>query len=115
MNASRRQFLTTGAAGVAAYVCPVKAAPRGINAAQFGVRPGTNDDQSRALQSAIDQAARARLPLLLAPGVYRAGNLILPAGAHLAGTSGETRITLTEGPALLSAEGANGIVLTVSP
>jgi hypothetical protein len=31
-----------------------------LDAAQFGVRPSTSDDQSRSLQRAIDQASRTR-------------------------------------------------------
>ena len=50
----------------------------GLDAAQFGVRARRADDQSRALQRAIDEAARRRTPLMLAPGVYRAGDLKLP-------------------------------------
>ena len=39
----------------------------GIDAATLGVRPNASADQSRALQHAIDHAAAARMPLLLAP------------------------------------------------
>ncbi len=115
MDTTRRQLLAVGVTGAAAYISPVNAAPRlalGINAAQFGVHPGATDDQSMVLQSAIDRATEARVPLWLAPGVYRAGNLNLPSGAHLVGTRGATRITLAQGPSLLSAERADGITLT---
>jgi uncharacterized secreted repeat protein (TIGR03808 family) len=76
------------------------------------VHPGAPDDQSHALQRAIDQAARTRVPLMLAPGVYRAGGLTLPAGAQLAGIRGATRLILTHGPSLLSAEHAETVSLT---
>ena len=59
------------------------------------------------MQRAIDQAARSRAPLMLAPGVYRAGGLSLPAGASLLGVRGATRLILTHGPSLLSAEHAD--------
>ena len=49
---------------------------------------------------------------MLAPGVYRAGGLTLPAGASLAGVRGATRLILTHGPSLLSAEHADTISLT---
>jgi uncharacterized secreted repeat protein (TIGR03808 family) len=64
------------------------------------------------LQRAIDQAARTRVPLMLAPGVYRAGGLMLPAGASLAGVRGATRLILTHGPSLVSAEHAETVSLT---
>jgi uncharacterized secreted repeat protein (TIGR03808 family) len=49
---------------------------------------------------------------MLAPGVYRAGGLTLPAGAQLAGIRGATRLILTHGPSLLSAEHAETVSLT---
>jgi uncharacterized secreted repeat protein (TIGR03808 family) len=110
MNLNRRHFLTTAAAGTAALAAPLSAF--GLDAAHFGVRPGAPDDQSGALQRAIDQAARTRVPLMFAPGVYRAGGLTLPAGASLAGVRGATRLILTHGPSLLSAEHADTVSLT---
>ena len=97
------------------FAAPAKAAPLstfGLDAAHIGVRPGAPGDQSAALQRAIDQAAHARVPLMLAPGVYRAGGLTLPAGAQLAGVRGATRLMFTHGPSLLSAEHADTISLT---
>ena len=76
------------------------------------MRPGAPDDQSRAFQRALDQAARTRAPLVLAPGVYRAGDLNLPAGAQLIGVRGATRLILTHGPSLLSTEGSDSVTLS---
>jgi uncharacterized secreted repeat protein (TIGR03808 family) len=115
MNLNRRHLLTAAATGAAAFAAPAVAAPLsafGLDAAHFGVRPGAAGDQSSALQRAIDQAAHARVPLMLAPGVYRAGALTLPAGASLAGVRGATRLMLTHGPSLLSAEHADTVSLT---
>jgi uncharacterized secreted repeat protein (TIGR03808 family) len=115
MDTTRRQLLAAGAASAGAYIFSVNAAPSselGINAARFGVHPGRNDDQSRVLQLAIDRAAEAHVPLRLAPGDYRAGDLILPPGAHLAGTPGETRITMLQGQFLVSAQRADGVTLS---
>jgi uncharacterized secreted repeat protein (TIGR03808 family) len=115
MNLNRRHLLTAAAAGAAAFAAPAVAAPLsafGLDAAHFGVRPGAAGDQSGALQRAIDQAAHGRVPLILAPGVYRAGGLTLPAGASLAGVRGATRLMLTRGPSLLSAEHADTVSLT---
>ena len=49
---------------------------------------------------------------MLAPGVYRAGGLTLPAGASLLGVRGATRLILTHGPSLLSAEHADTVSLS---
>jgi uncharacterized secreted repeat protein (TIGR03808 family) len=114
MNLDRRSLLLGTATTAAALATPALAAPLigyGLDAAQLGVRPGA-DDQSLRLQRAIDQAARARMPLLLAPGTYRAGDLKLPAGAQLVGVRGATRIALTRGPSLLSGEGADSVTLS---
>ena len=110
MPIDRRSLLTGTAA--AALATPALAAPQGLDATQFGLRAGSADDQSRALQRAIDQAARARTPLWLAPGVYRAGDLKLAAGTQLVGVRGATRLVLTRGPSLLTAEGGDSVTLT---
>ncbi len=112
MSTNRRTILLGSLAAILA--APAKAAPLstfGLDAAHFGVRPGTATDQSGALQRAIDQAAHTRAPLMLAPGIYRAGGLTLPAGAQLAGVRGATRLVLTHGPSLLSAEHAETVSL----
>ncbi len=89
----RRHFLFASAAGTAGLAVPAQGAPLshyGLDAAQFGVRPGAPDDQSGKLQRALDQVARTRVPLVLAPGIYRAGDLHLQAGTQLLGVRGAT-------------------------
>jgi uncharacterized secreted repeat protein (TIGR03808 family) len=110
MPMNRRDLLLGSVAGAAAFVAPLSIV--GVDAAQFGVRAGAPDDQSRALQRAIDETAHTRAPLMLAPGVYRAGSLTLPAGTQLIGVRNATRLVLTDGPSLLSAEGGVGITIT---
>lgn len=110
MPIDRRSLLIGSLSGAAALTVPLSA--YGIDAAQFGVRPGAPDDQSRALQRAIDQAARTRAPLILVPGVYRAGDLRLPDGAQLLGVRGATRLVFTRGPSLLSAEAGDHITVS---
>ena len=114
MELDRRHLLALTAAtvGAAATAAPARAAPAatpisalGVDASHFGLRAGSPDDQSRTLQRAIDETARTRAPLAMAPGVYRAGNLKLPAGAQLIGARGATRIVLTDGPSLIAAKG----------
>jgi len=120
MALHRRRFLAFSAVGAAAAASPLVSARAtagpisvlGLDAAQLGVRAGSPDDQSRALQSAIDRAAAARVPLALAPGVYRAGDLRLPAGGQIIGVRGATRLVLTRGPSLVSATRADAAALT---
>jgi len=109
-----RRALLTGSAVAAVVPAAATAAPpaQGFEAVQFGVRPGAPDDQTARLQRAIDAAARARRPLTLAPGHYRAGALRLPAGAQIVGVRGATHLTLTHGPSLLSCDGGEDITLS---
>jgi uncharacterized secreted repeat protein (TIGR03808 family) len=105
---SRRHFIALAAASA---LSPASAAPistLGLDATHFGLRPGSPDDQSRALQRAIEEAARTNAPLALAPGVYRAGNIRLPAGSHIVGVRGATRVMFSEGRSLISTEGTEG-------
>ena len=83
MDVNRRHFIGASAAGVAGALAmspdAARAAPLastlGRDVTQYGVRPGSPDDQTRNLQRAIDEAARAQVPLALPPGVYRTGML----------------------------------------
>jgi uncharacterized secreted repeat protein (TIGR03808 family) len=119
MSLDRRHFLSLTGGGAVAVTDPFAsqravAAPLsilGIDALHFGVRAGSPDDQSRALQNAVDQAAGARVPLVLGPGVYRAGDLKLPSGAQIVGVRGATRLVFTHGPSLVSATRADNIGL----
>jgi len=120
MPIDRRRFIAlTAASGLSAAAIPAQAAPvgsaiggLGVDVTHFGVRPGSPDDQSRALQRAIDDSARARNPLAFPPGVYRAGNLNLPAGTHLMGVRGASRLMLADGPSLMASAGADHVTLT---
>jgi uncharacterized secreted repeat protein (TIGR03808 family) len=76
------------------------------------VRPGSPDDQTRAVQRAIDDAARAQAPLALPPGVYRTGMLRLQSGTQLVGVRGATRLIFNGGASMLQGEGAGSIGLT---
>ncbi|MBR0718285.1 TIGR03808 family TAT-translocated repetitive protein [Bradyrhizobium liaoningense] len=120
MNVNRRHLIGATAAGVAGAVAmptdAARAAPLtsllGRDATQYGVRPGSNEDQTRPLQRAIDEAARAQVPLALPPGVYRTGLLRLPSGAQLIGVRGATKLVFTGGPSIILSEGADSIGLT---
>src|SRR6202030_1317703 len=83
----------------------------GRDATQYGVRPGNPDDQTKVLQRAIDEAARAQVPLALPPGVYRTGMLRLQNGSQLVGVRGATRLAFNGGASMFTSEGAGGLGL----
>src|ERR1700722_7701966 len=95
----RRLLRWSGAASVfgAAAALPARkaaaattASALGLDATQMGVRAGSAEEQTGALQRAIERAAGARVPLVLAPGTYRTGALKLPVGTALVGIPGAT-------------------------
>lgn len=89
------------------------AAPRAaIDGGSLGLRPNVTDDQTNALQHAINYAAAARGVLQLTPGYYRVRALRLPPYAAVAGVAGATRIVLLGGPSLMSASGGEYIRLS---
>jgi uncharacterized secreted repeat protein (TIGR03808 family) len=114
----RRHVLFAAGASASPLLMPSSAlasgtAPTtGIDATQFGVRPGSAADQSGVMQRAIDEAARLRTPLFLPAGTYRAANLMLPAYAKVVGVRGATRIALTFGPSLIGSNRADYIELS---
>ncbi|MDD1526897.1 TIGR03808 family TAT-translocated repetitive protein [Bradyrhizobium sp. WBOS7] len=120
MDLNRRHLIGASTAGLAgALAMPAdaaRAAPLtsllGRDATQYGVRPGSSEDQTRVLQRAIDEAARAQMPLALPPGVYRSGLLRLPHGAQLIGVRGATKILFTGGTSAIQSEGSNSVGLS---
>ncbi|WP_028135365.1 TIGR03808 family TAT-translocated repetitive protein [Bradyrhizobium japonicum] len=120
MDLNRRHLIGASTAGIAgALAMPAdaaRAAPLtsllGRDATQYGVRPGSSEDQTRVLQRAIDEAARAQMPLALPPGVYRSGLLRLPHGAQLIGVRGATKILFTGGTSAIQSEGSNSVGLS---
>ena len=120
MDVKRRQFMGVSAAGVAGALAMSPDSARaaqpasalGRDATQYGVRPGSPDDQTKALQRAIDEAARAQVPLSLPPGVYRTGLLRLQNGTQLVGVRGATKFVFNGGASMLQSEGAGGIGLS---
>jgi len=120
MHINRRHLIGASAAGVAGAVAmspdAARAAPPtsalGRDATHYGVRPGSPDDQTKVLQRAIDEAARAQVPLALPPGVYRTGLLRLQSGTQLVGVRGATKFVFIGGASMLSGEGTNSVGLT---
>jgi uncharacterized secreted repeat protein (TIGR03808 family) len=120
MDVNRRHLLGVSAAGAAgALAMPPDAARAatltsslGRDITQYGVRPGSPDDQTRALQRAIDEAARTQTPLALPGGLYRTGMLRLESGTQLIGVRGATKLVFSGGASMLSGEGADRVGLT---
>src|SRR5688572_26473318 len=105
MDLSRRRLIAvsalTGAVPAVALATPASAASNttfGIEATRLGVRAGGGADQPAVLQAASDQAAGAKVPLLLGPGDYRVAGLKLPNGAQIAGVRGSTRLVFAALP-----------------
>jgi uncharacterized secreted repeat protein (TIGR03808 family) len=119
MDVNRRHLMGVSAAGFAGALAvstdAARAAPLtsalGRDVTQYGVRPGNPDDQTKNLQRAIDEAARAQVPLALPPGVYRTSMLRLQSGSQLVGVRGATKLVFNGGASLLQGEGANSIGL----
>ncbi|OAF07047.1 nitrous oxidase accessory protein [Bradyrhizobium centrolobii] len=120
MNLNRRHLIGASATGIAgALAMPAdaaRAAPLtsllGRDATQYGVRPGSSEDQTRALQRGIDEAARVQMPLALPPGVYRTGLLRLQNGSQLIGVRGATKLLFTGGASAIQSDGCDAIALT---
>ena len=120
MSFSRRNILnaSAGAAAGALAAAPNAATAQplmsalGRDATQYGVRPGSPDDQTAALQRAINDAAKAKAPLALPPGVYRTGMLRLQSGSQFVGVRGATKLVFTGGASMFSGEGAGRVGLS---
>ena len=119
MAIDRRQFLAAAAAMGAAIPAVASPAPKppllsalGLDAAHLGLRAGSPDDQSMALQRAVDQAAAAQAPLALGPGTYRAADVTLPAGAQIVAPRGMARIIATRGRPIFTAANADRVTLS---
>src|SRR5256885_2022211 len=122
MSIDRRHFIGATAATGAFTAVEAAAAPAtsttvpvtglGVDAIHLGVRFNGPEDQTEALQRAIDRTAGARLPLILAPGGYRARGLVLPPGARLIGVPGATRIVATDDAPIIVSRGADHVLLS---
>lgn len=115
MRVSRRSIIaagTIGAIGAGATASATATPLLGIDAGEFGLKPDSPQDQTQALQRAIDRAAEARLPLMLPPGTYRAADLQLRPHAKIAGSRGASRIVLARPASLFTGRSAANIDLT---
>src|SRR6202163_1341282 len=112
MSLDRRRLFAALAGAAAPALARDIQGRSAIDATTLGLRPNASDDQSKALQHAIDQAAAAGTVLHLPAGFYRAGALQLPSHAAIAGIAGLTRIVMAGGPSMISATGSDNIALS---
>jgi len=115
---SRRFVLAGLAAATAAWPlaaaaktpAPAKTGAAAILGSDVGLAPNGFADQSALLQQAVDLAATRGLPLLLAGGSYRVGNINLVANTTIEGVGGTHLIGVGDAP-ILRADGVAGITL----
>ncbi|HRK18828.1 MAG TPA: TIGR03808 family TAT-translocated repetitive protein [Hyphomicrobiaceae bacterium] len=120
---SRRAVLASGAAiGAAGSILAQESAHAGtaapgrgngayLNATDAGVVPGLGKDQGAALQAALDRAVERGLGLLLPPGRVVASNVVLRAGAVLAGSGRSSVLVYGGGGTMFRGAGADGVTL----
>ncbi|MBZ0161400.1 MAG: TIGR03808 family TAT-translocated repetitive protein, partial [Notoacmeibacter sp.] len=108
----RRRFLAGFLPAAAALAVPAAAKPlfenasmRGsIDAAEFGIRPGALDDQSRIFARMLEDAHQRNTAVFMPPGHYTISNINLPKTVRLTGVPGATRIVYTGNGHLFGAE-----------
>ncbi len=120
MTLNRRSILTAGVglSGMAGAVVSAAAAPK-LDAAKQPVAqalaptltPDAVNDQSAALQAAIDAAAERDVPVILPPGIFLISDLRLRRGTRLLGTARSTTLQFVGGAAFLTADKADGLIL----
>jgi len=76
----------------------------GFDAAEAGILPGTEDDQSAKLQDLIDRAAAMGQPVFLPAGTYEVANLELRDGSRIVGVPGLTRLVYRGDGHLIAAQ-----------
>ena len=82
-----------------------------LQAAELGLRPDAQRDQTGTFQRAIDIAARAQVPLQLQPGRYVCSQLQLRSQTRLQGVGEQTLIALSGSGASIKAEDCKGVSL----
>jgi uncharacterized secreted repeat protein (TIGR03808 family) len=96
---TRRHLLAS--LGAAAVLAPRLAhADDALHAVDFGVVPGSADDQSQALQDAIDAAATGGQKLVLPPGPIFVADIVFASRLVIEGTPGSTQLTGSNGAAI---------------
>lgn len=104
MAIDRREAMRIGLGGTFAFfACPAFLRRQSAAAGAVTLEPAGGVDQTAALQAALDQAACAGIPLLLAEGLYSTRRLTLRSGTRLLGVSGKTILRCRDGSGLFAA------------
>ncbi|AGK58959.1 nitrous oxidase accessory protein [Hyphomicrobium denitrificans 1NES1] len=87
--------------------------PATPNASEFSATliPDERQDQTAALQAAVDAAAERDIPLVLPPGKFIISDLRLRRGTRLLGSARSTILVFSGGTAFVTAEKADGLML----
>jgi hypothetical protein len=113
----RRHFVGLGGLAAAlldtslAEAAPAVLSSAGKTAADFGVMPDGQADQSLALQKAIDELTPAGQPVFIPAGRYRAARLQLPSRAVLLGVPGLTILNASQGVPVFESLNAQDVSL----
>ncbi|MGE3227836.1 MAG: TIGR03808 family TAT-translocated repetitive protein [Hyphomicrobium sp.] len=115
MPLDRRTLLTAGATSAGFAAAAAVAGPRAqaepVPPSVPVLEPDGSADQTAALQAAIDHAAERGAPLMLAPGIFRVGAIVLRPHSRLIGASGSSVLEFIGGATFLSAREAAGVSL----
>lgn len=82
-----------------------------LNAGVAGLVAGSEKDQSRLFQIAIEMAAAQGLGLFVPAGTYLASGLVLPAGTRIFGAGRASHIRLSQGETIFQANGSDDLTL----
>jgi uncharacterized secreted repeat protein (TIGR03808 family) len=114
MPLDRRALFAAGL-GVAAAAAGPRPAAAGSStvhaAADAGLEPDAERDQTNELQAAIDACASRGAPLILPSGRFRVGHIVLRSGSRIVGAHGTTVLEFTGGRAFVTASDAEDIAL----
>jgi uncharacterized secreted repeat protein (TIGR03808 family) len=94
MNLSRRALIA-GLAGT--VLAPLAARAQFLDALALGLNPDSSEDQTGALQFALDSASASGAVLALPGGAFRTGTLRLAPNSAIVGTPGATSLVATQG------------------
>lgn len=111
LKPSRRQAITGLASLLAAPPLVGRAAADDVNPLDYGVELLADGDQSAAMQAAIDAAAESGRDVRLPPGEFTVGNLRVPGGLRLIGTSRDTTLVNSDGQPIITIVNGRGTVI----
>jgi uncharacterized secreted repeat protein (TIGR03808 family) len=110
VKSDRRTLILAGAAAV--FPAGAQASVAAAKAGPAGVHPGSSEDQTSALQRAIDRAAETRAPVSLPAGTFFTRTLHLRSGVQLSGVKGATRLVLLGAAPLIAGERCEHVSLS---